>query len=118
MIRCPKIGGRNHTQFVTKGFERVNNEVETLVPNEGPDMGSISLTRTDAQPEATHSLASPLDRGTLIVNLRAETDPEVLKAEVNKAVASLENIKGEVSVLASFRPGRPTPTHRMAEAVG
>jgi len=90
----------------------------TLVPNEGPDMGSISLTRTDAQPEATHSLASPLDRGTLIVNLRAETDPDVLKAEVNRAVASLGNIKGEVSVLASFRPGRPTPTHRMAEAVG
>lgn len=89
----------------------------TLVPSEGPDMGSVSLTQTSGLPQATHSLASPLDRGNLIINLRAETDPDLLKAEVNDAVNELRNVKGEVSVLASFRPGRPTPTHRMAGAV-
>jgi G3E family GTPase len=88
----------------------------TLVPSEGPDMGSVSLTQTNGEPAATHSLASPLERGSLIINLRAETDPDVLKAMVNDAVAELRDVKGEVTVLASFRPGRPTPTHRMAGA--
>ncbi|HET6250252.1 MAG TPA: GTP-binding protein [Tepidisphaeraceae bacterium] len=88
----------------------------TLVPDAGTDMGSISLTRSGGQPEPTHSLAAPLSRGNLIINLRAETDPEILKAEVVKAVGALGDVKAEVTILASFRPGRPTPTHRMAEA--
>jgi Ni2+-binding GTPase involved in maturation of urease and hydrogenase len=89
----------------------------TLVPSEGPDMGSVSLTQSSGKPAATHSLVSPLEGGNLIINLRAEADPDLLKAEVNDAMGELRNVQGEVTVLASFRPGRPTPTHRMAGAV-
>ncbi len=42
----------------------------TLAPNEGPDLGAVSLTRTDAQPQVTHTLKSPLSQGTLVINLR------------------------------------------------
>ena len=42
----------------------------TLAPNEGPDLGSISLTRTETQPQVTHTLKSPLARGSLVINLR------------------------------------------------
>ena len=88
-----------------------------LSPDEGPDMASVSLTRNEDQPHATHTLKSPLARGTLLVNLRAEADPEVLKREVTEAVASLPSASGaELEVLAAFRPGRPTPTHRFAES--
>lgn len=88
------------------------------MPDEGPDLGSVSLTRNEDQPHATHSLQSPVGRGTLMVNLRAEADPEILRGEVVRAVADLpQTTAAEVEVLAAFRPGRPTPTHRVAEPV-
>jgi len=85
----------------------------TLMPDEGPDMGSLSLTQTNEEPVATHRLKASLSKGILLVNLRAEVDPEVLKREVKEVVAGLEGVSGNVVELAAFRPGRPTPTHRM-----
>lgn len=88
----------------------------TLAPDSGPDLGAVSLTRTQDQPASTHSLQAPLHRGTLVVNLRAEADPELLKAQVTDALAAISSAKTDLQVLAAFRPGRPTPTHRMATA--
>jgi hypothetical protein len=87
-----------------------------LVPDQGPDVGSISLTTTAAEPVATHTLKEGVTRGSLLVNLRAETDPEWLKGQVTAAVAGMTEPKGELRELAAFRPGRPAPTHRMATA--
>lgn len=86
----------------------------TLAPDSGPDMGAISLTATANQPQATHTLKSPLSRGTLVVNLRAEADPESLKQLLTSVLATLPHVHADVQVLAAFRPGRPNPTHRMA----
>lgn len=86
----------------------------TLAPDSGPDLGAISLTRTQGQPAATHALKAPLNRGTLVVNLRAEAEPELLEAQVRAAVAAIAPARAELQVLAAFRPGRPDPTHRMA----
>jgi hypothetical protein len=53
----------------------------------------------------------------LIVNLRAEGDPEQLNAT---ALAGLEQAAREMGIVVTvehsehFRPGRPEPTHRMA----
>lgn len=88
----------------------------TLAPDSGPDLGAVSLTRTQEQPAATHALQGPLNRGTLVVNLRAEADPELLKAQVTAAIGAISSAKAELQVLAAFRPGRPTPTHRMTTA--
>lgn len=85
----------------------------TLAPDSGPDLGAVSLTHSDGQPAATHDLAAPLWRGTLMVNLRAEADPEVLKQQLAEAVARIAQARIEVQVLAAFRPGRPNPTHRV-----
>jgi hypothetical protein len=53
--------------------------------------------------------------GELLVNLRAEADPELLRETVR---AALEGLKPAVSVTVdhaeSFRPGKPQPTYRMA----
>jgi Ni2+-binding GTPase involved in maturation of urease and hydrogenase len=86
----------------------------TLAPTSGPDMGSISLTQTDGQPQATHTLRAPLNKGTLVINLRAETDPESAKAQVLAALERLSPIQARVELLQAFRPGRPNPTHRVA----
>lgn len=57
----------------------------------------------------------------LIVNARVATDPNELEKEVRRivSVACAEaNIAVEFRDAQSLRPGRPTPTHRYATAVG
>jgi hypothetical protein len=85
----------------------------TLAPSEGPDLASVSLTSNDERPQPTHRLQSPLEQGSLMVNLRAEADPELLKREVLKALESLGPARFELEHVAAFRPGRPNPTHRI-----
>lgn len=77
-------------------------------------MGAVSLTRTEGEPHVTHTLKSPLARGTLTINLRAEADPEDLKHEIRRAVSTLAPITAKLGEINAFRPGRPNPTHRMA----
>jgi G3E family GTPase len=90
----------------------------TLAPDEGNDLGVANLVRNDGRLEHSHRLQAPITVGQLIVNLRAEADPEVLKAVVTAAVgaaAAKALVALDVEHLEHFRPGRPTPTHRMAE---
>jgi Ni2+-binding GTPase involved in maturation of urease and hydrogenase len=85
----------------------------TLAPSSGPDLGAVSLTQTDAQPQPTHTLRAPLSAGTLMINLRAEIDPEAAKAHVVSSLACLSPIGAEIQLIQAFRPGRPNPTHRL-----
>ena len=55
--------------------------------------------------------------GELIVNLRAEGDPELLRSAMLETVAvvtSRRGARGEPVHMEHFRPARPTPTHHMA----
>jgi G3E family GTPase len=57
----------------------------------------------------------------VIVNARVAVDPVVLEAQVKLAVESACTARGaqaEFRKTQSLRPGRPTPTHRYAQAVG
>ena len=57
----------------------------------------------------------------LIVNARVATDPAILQEKVEKVVREASTARGAAASEAktqSFRPGRPTPTHRYAEASG
>jgi len=89
----------------------------TLAPDTGNDLAVLNLLRTDGRSESPHRLAEALTEGELIVNLRAEGDPEDLHAA---ALAGFELAAREAGVAATvehsehFRPGRPQPTHRMA----
>jgi Ni2+-binding GTPase involved in maturation of urease and hydrogenase len=85
----------------------------TLSPEEGPDLASVSLTRNEESPHATHELRDPLRAGELMVNLRAEADPELLKAEVLEELRALPGKRFDLVHLAAFRPARPSPTHRL-----
>jgi G3E family GTPase len=90
----------------------------TLAPEEdGNDLAVANLVRDDATAELSHRLAEPLEAGQLILNLRAEADPELLKATVLAAlgaVAAQIAVAPRVEHLEHFRPGKPTPTHRLA----
>lgn len=71
---------------------------------------------------ATLSLPSrcQVKEADLIVNARVAIDPAVLQEKVEKVVREASNARAaQVSEAKtqSFRPGRPTPTHRYANAV-
>ena len=89
----------------------------TLSPETGNDLAVLNVVRTDGRAETPHRLAEDLTRGELILNLRAEGDPDNLKAI---ALEGLEEAAAAIGVTAvivhieHFRPGRPQPTHRMA----
>lgn len=91
----------------------------TFTPDEGlGDIAAVSLVRSDFIPELSLILDGPATRGQMIVNVRAEADPDRLRAAVEAAVAGLGSIEGGVTGTLEhaeqFRPGRPTPTHRDA----
>jgi G3E family GTPase len=69
----------------------------------------VSLVRSDAEPDLRESLVDRIDAGELVVNLRAEADPERLEAALR---ASLD-ARTTIDHLERFRPSRPRPTHRL-----
>lgn len=94
----------------------------TLTPGSdeefGGDLAVLNLVRNDTGAEMSHALQGEIRSGQLIVNLRAEADPELLHRET---LATLENLEREtpglslrVDHLEHFRPGRPQPTYRDA----
>ena len=93
----------------------------TLSPGEsGNDLAVLNLVRNDHYPEMSHELAEPIESGELILNLRAEADPGILHAVVARAIAdTMQSLPGWTYTIdheEHFRPGKPQPTHRFAEA--
>ena len=90
----------------------------TYSPDEslGGDIAVVNLTRSDFVPELGISLDEPSASGQLIINLRAEADPNALSAAVidalHQTAAAHPGLKLNPEHYEHFRPGRPTPTHR------
>jgi len=77
------------------------------------DIAVANLVRSDGTAELSHSLREPLSSGELLVNLRAEADPELLRGSVLQALADC-GCPTEIRHVEHFRPGKPQPTYRMA----
>lgn len=93
----------------------------TLRPDE--DLGAttvINLVRNDGTPEFAEELPEPIQSGEMLLNLRAEADPELLHSAVNRALLALmeksPNLFARMENCEHFRPGKPNPTHRLAPA--
>lgn len=110
------LGDTLQSQLSLEGAEVAHLKM-TLSPNEGNDLAVLNLVRGDGQPESIHRLQDSLESGDLILNLRAEADPALLRDTVE---TTLRGILPAASVtidhIEAFRPGKPTPTHRMAMA--
>ncbi|MDF1664139.1 MAG: GTP-binding protein [Planctomycetota bacterium] len=91
----------------------------TMAPLElAGDLAVLNLVRNDSAAELSHTLQDELEDAELIVNLRAEGDPDTLKIAVLSSFESLKEqtgVKFEVEHIEHFRPARPEPTHRFAE---
>ena len=92
----------------------------TLTPAEHDrDLCVVNAVSTDAPPVIPFRLQDVIDAGELIINLRAEGDPEVLRREAIGALtaqAAHAGIAVTVEHIEHFRPGRPVPTHRVMMA--
>lgn len=78
------------------------------------EVAVINLVRNDFQPEVCQQLEEPITGGQMILNLRAECDPDQLADLVEKSVAAVssDDCCLRLEHLERFRPGRPTPTYR------
>jgi hypothetical protein len=107
-----------HTDLATSGLEIAHLKL-TLIPRDGGGISVVNAVRTDQPPENPFTLDAQVDAAEITLNLRAEAPPERLEATVRRAVHDAGRATGAaltVRHLERFRPGRPTPTHRMAGA--
>jgi G3E family GTPase len=109
-----RLIGAIRADLAAGGLEIAHLKSTLEIAEAGGLLSVVSLVRTDAEPDLRESLLDRVSGGTLVVNLRAEGDPERLKASVERAIASLgDGIRADVEHLECFRPARPQPTHRM-----
>ena len=93
----------------------------TLSPDENlsGEIAGINLVRNDVVPELSFELDGAIKSGQLIVNVRAEAAPDVLGEAVREGLAAatkkFPTLKSTVDHLEHFRPGKPTPTHRIEQ---
>lgn len=80
----------------------------------GDDLASIQLTHGAGVPRAGQRLVRSITSGSLTVNLRAESRPELLEQVLRASLAAITGWRLAVQQVESFRPGRPMPTHRDA----
>lgn len=107
-------------QSLAKSDSEVAHFKMTFSPDEGfAETAVINLVRNDFVPELSQELDEPARSGQLIVNLRAEAEPDELAATVRKSVEELSQkfsgLSAALEHLEHFKPGKPTPTHRLAE---
>ncbi len=89
----------------------------TMSPDSGNDIAVLNLVGADGAPEFSHRLAAPVGSAELLLNFRAEADPEQLWLQARQALgaAAIEfGANAEVREHEFFRPSKPNPTHRMA----
>jgi len=113
-----RLAGLVQARLATEGAE-VAHLKAVLTPDEGPDLAVLNLVRGDGEAEMSHTLGEPLESGELVLNLRADGDPDRLEAAAREALAAAAGGAGarfRVEHLECFRPARPVPVHRMAEA--
>lgn len=94
----------------------------TLSPDGGlGDIAVVNVVRNDFVPELSLLLPDAIESGQLIINVRAEAAPEILHASVVDGVSALATahpgLTARVEHEEHFRPGKPTPTHRLTAFV-
>ena len=108
-----------------ESFEKAGSEIAhlkmTLTPFGDPyEIAAVNLVRDGVSPELSHRLSEPLDDGELLVNIRAEADPDTIhtaaRAAVESVIGAIPGLRFEITHEEHFRPGQPVPTHRMTEA--
>lgn len=113
-----QLGAAVHRHVQQAGIEIAHFKM-TLSPDSGSDLAVLNVVRSDGHAESVHRLQEPVTEGELIVNLRAEAEPDWLHGLVTRSIGDVARATGvavDVRHSEHFRPGRPQPTHRMVVA--
>ncbi len=105
--------GRLKKQLAARGVEIAHCKI-SVESGRPSDFAATSLTSTNSEPAITWSSDAALREGQFILNLRAEADPDLLRNEVMTALFTFPRVSMRMEEIAAFKPGRPTPTHRLA----
>jgi G3E family GTPase len=112
-----RLAGEMQTRLEREGAEVAHLKM-TFSPEEGlAGIAVINLVRNDYVAEVSLVLDEPVNGGQLIINLRAEAAPDLLRDSVRDALAALAGhvagLEARLEHLEHFRPGKPQPTHRI-----
>jgi len=101
----------------TSGIEIAHLKMTLDARDGGGQLAVVSLVRTDGELDVRESLLDTVEGGSLIINLRAEGDPELLQehceASLKTAVTARPGLRTRVDHLEFFRPAAPTPVERI-----
>ena len=117
------------SEEIRRGLEAAGHEIAHLkltldAQVEGGALAVISVVGSDREPDVREALFDAVDGGSLIINLRAEADPEELWERVEAALrnpgkwlnaegsAGSEGLEIKLEHKEAFRPGAPVPVHR------
>ncbi|MDB6053514.1 MAG: uncharacterized protein JWN25_1037, partial [Verrucomicrobiales bacterium] len=111
------LGTALHAELAKHEVEVAHLKMTLAAEEALTDTAVVNLVRNNFQPEISQRLEDPISCGEIIVNLRAEADPQQLKQIVEQifSVWNNELWQMEVTHLEHFRPGKPVPTHRIQE---
>ena len=77
----------------------------------------VNLTGNEVTPELSLASRQQSQSADLVINARVAIDPAILEREVREVVKEVSeqfSLEVQFNSTQSFRPGRPTPTHRYA----
>lgn len=109
---------------IQRKLETATAEIAHLKMTYSPDGGLgdiavVNLVRNDYVPELAIRLEQPASGGQLVINLRAEANPEelaeALRSALPVAAASVPGLQIMLEHMEFFKPGKPVPTHRVTE---
>jgi len=88
----------------------------TLDADQDGQLAVVSMVTSEGEPDVRESLLDRVEGGSLIVNLRAEADPELLTQATNEALAEVlgacDGLRWKLEHEEHFRPSPPVPVHR------
>ncbi len=90
--------------------------LKVLVEAGDGESALANLVGSDVQVEVSHPSSQPADQVTLTINARVATDPNALVEIARRTWQDCLDdwqASGECGKEQYFRPGRPTPTHRL-----
>ena len=110
------------TQKIRANLKRRKIEIahfKTSLAGRVRDLSAVQMTHSAHEPEVSRFSDVAFGGGQLLINLRAEGDPDVLLAAVLKAMSECLDRAPELKLghlhSEHFRPGQPVPTHRVAK---
>lgn len=90
----------------------------TLSPEDGSgEIASANVVDNETQTALRQQLLDPLQSGSLTINIRAESEPDILQHIIPEALANLQRthaVAFQLDDVEAFRPAPPVPVHRMA----